>query len=166
MHFIDGKARTIIVFFASPPQRTCRGKILNWIIRTASRSAITHCAIGWDNVVIEPSPRGIRRVRMDTYVTRYPGLWGFAAVKVSTVDTRLQTVRYYPWLGVMLRAVAPGLFQPFDCVGVVVAVLRRGGVVAPPWVASPRQLLNWLRQMGYHVETVQRLEHGSTPGDR
>jgi hypothetical protein len=144
-------ARVIIRTLTRRPSR-----IFWWLVpdlvRLVSGSPECHVAIGFGNLVLDPSGAGDRLIEIHSFIERYPCLSGFFRVP-SMVDPDIESMvnpSPKPVVPSVVRWMTKGkTVADQDCVSVVAKALRRSGVCVPGTIVTPAQLRAYLEQKGY-----------------
>lgn len=165
-----GEARHALIFFVTTPDRP-RGQLrplrlvrrrprlarlifLAWLIRTLTRSNITHVAIGYDGAVLDPDQGGTRYWPTIRFAMEYPRIIGCYTVPVTRpIDLDRYQGRWpVPVLPSIVKYFTAGNVTTRDCSCTVADALRQGGVKVPKSAYSPVRLFRWLAQQGYDYE--------------
>lgn len=152
------------VFFTGTGNRHKRFSVIWWwhgFIRLLSHP-YCHACIGdpeWD-YVLSPHPDGHKRWSLNQFVRVYPDLYcGFEIPLLLAPDLQRVPDAGYHWMDSLCRWLTWGIFNPPDCIGVVLSVLDRCGLEVPDQT-SPRTLHDWLLKQGYKHVTFDELRDG------
>lgn len=122
------------------------------------RSAMSHVSIGFGGAVLSPSLAGHIFFPQIPYICRCPGLRGAFVVPVSRAPAMASFEQHPPrrksMTRIFLRWLSGGRLRSDDCVEVVAAVLRTGGVDVPRNFTAPRELFKWCVGQGYDWEPM------------
>lgn len=131
---------------------------LGWFIRWLTQFPSAHVAIGYDGAVLDPTFAGNYFYAIDAYAIAYKGLIGIVEVPISQpIDLEMFPVgKPKHAIPTIIRWWTVGNWPVTeDCVQIVSACLRQGGVKVPDRILSPRQLFLWLMKQGYHYVPTQ-----------
>lgn len=157
--------RSLFLFFAAAPDSptlTCRQRWLSVVVKTLTRSELTHVAVGIDGVVLDPTVRGNRFWPIRAYAKAYPRLKAIFEIQVDAKSTSEIFRRYEgggkkPAIPTFIRWATGGRWPwTTDCVCIAIDVLRSIGIDAPRRIVSPQALFDWLDRSGFHhVEILE-----------
>ncbi len=128
-------------------------RLLSRLIQVCSLSRIVHCAIAYDGVVLDARFGGNVYWPAHQVWRWYPGL--FAVVRADFLH-RID-LGYFEYGVAVRKPIFPTVWRTLayqtaltdDCLCVVLACLRAGGVPAPTTTKTPAGLLRWLIRRGY-----------------
>lgn len=142
------------IFFTE--NRPPRGRSVAWAwsaYLAALSAPFLHVAIGdpETGVILSPHPGGHRRWALSDYGNEYPRLVCAFDVPLSSLDLSAIEDHHYGPAGSIVRLLTGGHYNPPDCIGIALSVLRRGGWHVPP-MPTPKHLHHWLYRRGFkHV---------------
>lgn len=114
----------------------------------------THISVGdpETQLVLSPHQKGTRLYDLSRYALNYP--WIICAFEIPlTIPLDISKINNarYSFRQVLWRWLTGGRYNPSDCLGLTIRILRKGGL-NPPRMATPRQFHHYLANMGYkHV---------------
>ncbi len=119
-----------------------------WWVHRLSGSPLVHVAVSYRGAVLDPGLNGVRFIPEIIFAENHPFLTDIVTVPVGPgidLDAFASTRRVPAW-PTFIRWLTRGLTPaPRDCVSIVAAVLRSGGVAVPRRITTPAQLFRWLK---------------------
>ena len=119
---------------------------LAWLIRTGSRSRLTHVSISFRGRTLDPAYVGNRLYATELFVTGHPGLVYGVEVPITSrpnFDQFDMGVKKTPWPTVA-RVATFGWLTVDDCICNTTTILNQCGFYVPQHVLSPARLFDWL----------------------
>lgn len=113
------------------------------------RSRYTHCLVGTQDAVLDPSLKGDRFWPTITFFEKYPSVATMVSIPVPTEPDMDALPRHGPrraW-PTLKRWMTGGRTPATDCVQTVISVVRLAGVSIHPRVTTPRELEKALMAM-------------------
>lgn len=161
MNNVAKATNTVFVIFSDdswPKRKHWRTRVLNWLIKLASRSRIVHCAIADNDYVLSVYADKTMYHYLRQYI-RFPNTRHVIRVtlkKPISIEGRgRENNRIMPSI---LKWFTLGRVQTDDCVCVTKQVLAEGGVEVDQWAWNPRGLYEWLKAEGYEEVSLFWME--------